>query len=75
MVQCPRCNCQDSFVTHTRTHSKTHKIKSDKPATREVLMTRRRRQCRHCGYIYWTREVVESETQMVHEEDEHSELS
>ena len=52
--RCPRCNCADLRVTHTR-----HVTIKWAGKTRNRL--KRRRMCRHCGYIINTVEMTEEE--------------
>lgn len=52
--RCPRCNCADLRVTHTR-HIDL------KWAGRQYRRIKRRRLCRHCGYIINTIELTEED--------------
>jgi hypothetical protein len=45
-IVCPRCECPNTMVTHTR---------------RNARMVRRRRQCEDCGKAFWTIERTSSD--------------
>ena len=51
---CPRCNCRHSDTSDTRLQGYVR----NKPATR------RRRTCRYCKTVFWTKEVLDEESQI-----------